>query len=81
MALASTVILGSESHGTHDHILLSQNRDSRNLEGQVRVFICLRDRVAHCYPQALCSLLVASYDSQGYSYTAPARTALKRYLP
>jgi hypothetical protein len=27
LALASTVILGSESRGTRDHILLSQNRD------------------------------------------------------
>jgi hypothetical protein len=28
LVLASTVILGSESRGTHDHILLSQIRDS-----------------------------------------------------
>jgi hypothetical protein len=33
--LASAVILRSESRGTHDHILLSQIRDSPNLEGQV----------------------------------------------
>jgi hypothetical protein len=33
--LASAVILESESRGTHDHILLSQNRDFSNLEGQV----------------------------------------------
>jgi hypothetical protein len=32
---ASAVILGSESCGIHDHILLSQIRDSSNLEGQV----------------------------------------------
>jgi hypothetical protein len=30
--LASTVIFGSESRGTHDHFLLSQIRDSLNLE-------------------------------------------------
>jgi hypothetical protein len=30
LALASAVILGSESRGTHDHILLSQTRDSTN---------------------------------------------------
>jgi hypothetical protein len=31
---ASAVILRSESRGTHHHILLSQIRDSPNLEGQ-----------------------------------------------
>jgi hypothetical protein len=36
------VILRSESCGTHDHILLSQNRDSPNLDGQVLVFISPR---------------------------------------
>jgi hypothetical protein len=39
LVLASAVILRSESHGTHDHILLSQIRKSPNLEGQVSVFI------------------------------------------
>jgi hypothetical protein len=53
--------------GTRDHILLSQIRDSRNLEGQVPVFISPRNRVARLYPQALGSLFVAFYDSQGYS--------------
>jgi hypothetical protein len=37
--LASAVIPGSESRGTHDHILLSQIRDSPNLEDQVPEFI------------------------------------------
>jgi hypothetical protein len=32
LALTSVVILGSESRGTHGHILLSQIRDSRNPE-------------------------------------------------
>jgi hypothetical protein len=64
--LASAVIPGSESHGTHDHILLSQIRDSHNLEGQVSVFISPRNMVAQLYAQALGSLFVASYDSQGY---------------
>jgi hypothetical protein len=54
------------SRGTHDHILLSQIRDSPNLEGQVPVFISPRNRVAQLYPQALCSILVASDNSQGY---------------
>jgi hypothetical protein len=34
LALASAVILRSESYGTHNHILLSQILDSPNLEGQ-----------------------------------------------
>jgi hypothetical protein len=64
--LASTVILRSESWGTRDHILLSQIRDSTNLKVQVPLFISPRNRVAQLYPQALGSLFVASYDSQGY---------------
>jgi hypothetical protein len=39
LVLASAVILGSESRGTHDHSLLSQIRDSPTLDGQVPVFI------------------------------------------
>jgi hypothetical protein len=39
LARASIAILGSEPHGTHDHVLLSQIGDSPNLEGQVPVFI------------------------------------------
>jgi hypothetical protein len=46
LALASAVILGSESHGTHDHILLSQIRDTSNLEGQFPVFISPRNTEA-----------------------------------
>jgi hypothetical protein len=34
LVLASVVILGSESHGTHDHVSLSQIWDSPNLEGR-----------------------------------------------
>jgi hypothetical protein len=66
LVLASAVILGFESRGTRNHILLSQIRDSSNLEGQVPVFVSLRNRVTRLYPQALGSLYVASYDSQGY---------------
>jgi hypothetical protein len=55
----------SESSGTNDHILLSQIHDSLNLEDQVPIFISPRKRVAQSYPQALGSLFVASYDSQG----------------
>jgi hypothetical protein len=39
LVLVSAVILKSEFRGTHEHILLSQIRDSPNLEGQVNVFI------------------------------------------
>jgi hypothetical protein len=59
LVLASAVILGSESLGTHDHILLSQIQDSPNLEGQVPVFISPRNRVAPLNPPALGSLFVA----------------------
>jgi hypothetical protein len=66
LALASAVILGCQSRGTHDHILLSQFRDSPNLESKVPVFLSPRSRVAQLNSQALGSLFVASYDSQGY---------------
>jgi hypothetical protein len=65
LVLASAVILGSKSHETRDHILLSQIRDYPNLKGRVPIFISSRNRVAQLYPQALGSLFVASYDSQG----------------
>jgi hypothetical protein len=65
LVLASAVILGSESHGTHDHrILLSQIGDSPSLEGQVRVFISPRKRMVQLYSEALGSVFVTSYDSQ-----------------
>jgi hypothetical protein len=67
LVLASAVILRSEFRGTHDHILLSQIRDSSNLEGQVPMFISHRNRVAQLYLQGLGSLFIASYGSQGYS--------------
>jgi hypothetical protein len=66
LVLSSRVILGSKSRETRDHILLSQIRDSPNLEGQVPVFISPRNRVAQLYPQALGSFFVATYDSRGY---------------
>jgi hypothetical protein len=61
LVLASAVVLRSESCGTDDHILLSQIRDSPNLEGQVP-----RNRVAQLCPLALGSRFVASCDSQRY---------------
>jgi hypothetical protein len=59
-----TVLLWFESRGTHDCNLLSQIRDSPNLEGQVHIFTSPRNRVAQLYPQALCSLVISSYDSR-----------------
>jgi hypothetical protein len=38
-----------------------------NLEDQISVFISLSDRVTQLYTQALRSLFVAFYESQGYS--------------
>jgi hypothetical protein len=66
LVLVSAVTPMSEPRRTHDLILLSQNRDSHNLEVQVPVFISTWNRVARLYPQALGSLFLASYDSQGY---------------
>jgi hypothetical protein len=66
LALASVFFLRSKSRKTRDHILLSQIRDSPNLECQVLIFISPGNRLAQLNPQVLDSLFVASYDSQGY---------------
>jgi hypothetical protein len=50
LVLACAVILKPESHGNHDHILLSQIWDSHQPEGQVLIFISLRLRVAGYTP-------------------------------
>jgi hypothetical protein len=65
LVLASAVILGFDYRRNRDHILLFQIRDSPNLEGQVPIFISPRNRVAQLYLQALGSLFVAAYSSQG----------------
>jgi hypothetical protein len=62
LVLVSPVTLRSEYRGTHDHILLSQIRDSPNSP----VYISRRNRVAQLDPQALGSIFVASYDSQDF---------------
>jgi hypothetical protein len=80
LAFASAVILGPESRGTHDHILLSHIRDSPNLEGQGPVFISPRNRVAQLCPQALAYFFVASYDSQGYGGSIRTRLHTGKYL-
>jgi hypothetical protein len=48
LVLPSALILMSESRGTHDHILLSQIRDSLSLESQVPIFISPKNMVAIC---------------------------------
>jgi hypothetical protein len=53
LTIVSAVILESESRGTHNHISLSQIRDSLNLEDQVLVFLSPRNRVAQLHSQAL----------------------------
>jgi hypothetical protein len=65
LALSSAAILGSEFHRIHDHTLPSKVWDSPNLEGQVPIFISPRNRAAQLYPQALGSLFVTPYNSQG----------------
>jgi hypothetical protein len=50
LTLTSALILGYNSRGIHDLILLSQIRDSPNLESQVSVFISARNWVTQLYP-------------------------------
>jgi hypothetical protein len=50
LALARAFILRSESHWTHDHILVSQRWDSQP-RAQVPIFISPRNRTAHLYPR------------------------------
>jgi hypothetical protein len=64
LALASAVILSSESRRAHDRILLSQSRGSANLESQIPIFISTRSRVAQLYPQ-----------STGFPFRRPLRLA------
>jgi hypothetical protein len=66
LALTTVVSLRSEFHGTHEHILLSQIRDSPNLKDKVPIFITPRNRMAQFNAQALSSIFVSSYDSQSY---------------
>jgi hypothetical protein len=66
LALASAYILGSESLRTHDHILLFHIRVSLNLEARSPYLYPPGTWCPSYNPQALGSLFVASYDSQGY---------------
>jgi hypothetical protein len=73
---ASAVILGSESGGTHDHILLSQIRDRSIMKGQVPVFMPPGTEWPSYTPQAPGSLFGTYHASQGYS--GSIRTRLHR---
>jgi hypothetical protein len=66
LVLAGAVILRSESHRTHDHILQSQISDFPNLVSQVLIFISSGKRASRLTPQTLGFLFVTSYNSQGY---------------
>jgi hypothetical protein len=50
------------------------------MEGQISVFISPGNRVAQLYPQALGSLFVTSYDSQGYGGGILTRLSLSLML-
>jgi hypothetical protein len=64
LVLASAIVFGSESHGTHDHILLSHSRLPQPGGPGPRIYIP-REQGGPFIPHALGSLFVASYDSQG----------------
>jgi hypothetical protein len=67
LALVSAFILISESRSTHDHIILSQIRDSHNLVPR-SPYLCIspRNRLTQLYSRVLGSHSVAFYNSQGY---------------
>jgi hypothetical protein len=65
LALAGAFILRSESRRTHDHISLSQIRDSPTWSPGPRIYIP-QEQGGPVIPPALGSLSVAFYDSQDY---------------
>jgi hypothetical protein len=67
LVLASAVLLGSESRGTEDHILLPQFLRLPQPGGPGPHIYIPQERVARIYPRELGSLSVAPYKSQGYS--------------
>jgi hypothetical protein len=62
LGLASAVILRSDYRETRDHILLSQIRESPNLEGQVLVFISPRNRIPISSPPTTRRVTVEVFD-------------------
>jgi hypothetical protein len=81
LVFVSSVNLGSKNRGTRDHILQSQIRDSSNLQDQVLVLLPPNKRIAPRYPQALCSLFVASNCSQGYNECTKSSLHRGNWLP
>jgi hypothetical protein len=73
LTLASLVILGSESHGTHDHIYWLRLETPPTWRARCPYLCPTQNRVAQLYPQALGSLFVVSYDSHGYGGGIPTR--------
>jgi hypothetical protein len=70
LAFASAVILGSESRGTHNHILLSHIR-------HFPLYLYPPGTECPSYtPKALGSLFFASYDSQGYGWGIRTRLSV-----
>jgi hypothetical protein len=53
LVFTSALIFGLQSRGAHDHIILPQIQDSRDLKGQVPLFISARNRAALLFSQAL----------------------------
>jgi hypothetical protein len=82
LALASAVILRSESHRTHDHSYCFRFKTPPTWEVR-SPYLSHRNRMAQLYPQALGSVFVASYDSQGYDghiWTPPPFTLGTNYV-
>jgi hypothetical protein len=80
MVLASAVPLGSESHGTQDHILLSQFLRLPQPGGPSPRIYIPQEQGGPDIPQALGSLSVASYDSQSYGGGIRSRLHTGRHL-
>jgi hypothetical protein len=80
LALASAVIIRSQSRRTHEHFLLSRIRDSRTWSSRFPYLYTPppRNRVVRLYPQALGFLFFASYDSQAFD-TAPTRESVGHF--
>jgi hypothetical protein len=82
LALTSAVILGSKCHGTHDHIVLSQIRESPNLEGQFPAFISHMNRVTQFIPPGtvfpFCCLLQLTWLRWRYSNWSPHRSLAQK---
>jgi hypothetical protein len=66
LVVAGAVILRSESRGTHDYILLSENRDSPTWRARSPYLYPPGTEWPGYTPMHWVFLFIASYDSQGY---------------